>query len=224
MSWQNRLWVEGYDARLVPRVPCEIARQPGSDRIVFVHHAPGGAKKLLVAPDETTTDPATSRGSGVSLAPGTEQPSDVLALIESSSFDRGWRLMSARFAIAWPAALTVWSTPDEVAWPFELTMPGGPPDEMIYVQGSFANPPPESALVGAGMQIVGRGSSSPTMSWIDLAYTLDGTPWIQRRAFVVSAGTTFLITAQASTARAPTLFALAEEIGASLWARALGEG
>lgn len=221
MSWQNRLWVEGYDSRLVPRAPFEIGRLSSErDRIVFVHSDPAGPKRLMVAPDEGATDASTAGPTGMALGPGTSSPDDVLALIEDIPFQRGWSLASRYFYLEWPRELTVWSTPTEVSWPFEMTIRGDELDEMIYVQGPFRGTGPEPAqLVGGGMSSAGSGelrAGPQPIQWIELAYEHAGEPWRQRRCWVRLQEGTFLVTSQARLRNGPRLFELADRVSSSL--------
>lgn len=58
MGIPARAWLEGYGSKLVPRVPFEVARLPGGDRVVFAHHGVEGVRQVMIAPDTFSSDRA----------------------------------------------------------------------------------------------------------------------------------------------------------------------
>ena len=221
MSWQNRLCIEGYDSFLCPHAPFEIARrEPESDKIVIAHHADGGAKMVMVAPDEKATGADDIGPTRVALSPGTGAIEDVLALVEPAPFRKGWLLVSAHFTTEWPLGVVLCSTPIEAAWPFEMTMPGLLPDEVVYAQGPFqgTGPDPDS-LVPEGASKSDEGVLAVELGdarFVEITYVHDDLRWRQRRYWRVLPEATYLVTAQSTSPNAERIFAAGDLVTTGL--------
>ncbi|MFO0686046.1 MAG: hypothetical protein U0234_28555 [Sandaracinus sp.] len=199
MSLPARAWIAGHGLVLVPLVPFEVVSFAGpDDRIALVHHAPGGARSMLVVPD-----PSGGDAHRIAFQPAGIQAGDVVEFVDDDerSPSPRWRVVTRALEHPLPARWSAWSTDEAVSWPCELTPRDGAAarDAMIYVQGPWgaAHAPPLDAFVAAGMRDAGRERSARGDS-VRLAYTHDGVAWHQIRHRVwLDADAVVLVTAQA---------------------------
>lgn len=107
-------------------------------------------------------------------------------------------------------------------WAVELTIAGGSLDQMLYVQGPFLNAhaPRLEALIGPGMEAVGRASldgGAGAIQAIELGYQHDGQPWRQWRYLVpIGAEQVVLITAQTDAEGYAAMLALGQAVATQL--------
>ncbi len=201
-----RAWLVGHGLRLVPRVPFEVARPFGDERVALLHHGPVGNRSVLVDDQRR-----------VALGRATSSIGEALDFFEDdATAGPGWRVMTADVHMPFPPGLTLWSTPPDQAWPFELTMAGGTDDEMMHLRGPFDRLDVDG-LLHSGVQLQARAARSNGEVAIT-SYAVGGQTWQQWLGVIRlwDDAAAMLLTAQAPSERADALFEHAATIADGL--------
>jgi hypothetical protein len=203
--------VRGFGWTLLPLPPYRLGQVPGDDPVLLVRHDhPDGRREACLSFDESPPR--------VELSPGTSSLEEVVEMSEGPA-DRRWTIETTPYAFAWPAGFTLASWPEPRPPAFGLH---GPDDALITLQGPFraGSLPAGQELAAPGQAVVREGRTAGHY-WVELAYTHEGRPWVQRQYVVALWEEAFvLVSTQAPQHRAEETARAADEVAATLVGRA----
>jgi hypothetical protein len=190
----------GYE--LLPHYPYRFERSSDTE-LTAVRRRDN--KRLVAKLDFSTTPPSAT------ITPAKAKLEDIVALtkLDEAAGDsrQDWRVITSLYTCAWPAALQIVAVEPGAPSAFDFIVRD---DGLLYFQGPFpkARFDDLTKLAAKGQTVSATGAG-----FIELAYTQDGQPWIQRHDVVALSPTHALaLSTQALAEHRDATFAAAAEL------------